>query len=141
MDLYTIASYYIKFRSLKLNFIEHVIMDILPYMNSIFLYILFIIKLMLNEDIRHVIIDDKKILVNYISNFESNIMYKYLWLWKFTGFNTIIESDRLMLCFTYNQNEYVLYIINSNMYYIYDMSSHTQTEPKPIIFNMISLDI
>ena len=158
MDFYTIANYYIKFRMKKLNFIDIAIMEILPIINLIWLYFLFVIKLILREDIRYVTINDKQLYIYHVTNnttIEDNTM-KYLWLWKYTGFdiNTLsmftnsntneVESNKYMIHFKYQYNEYILYIFPSgenSYYYLYDIKTDQKTDPRQILFNMIELDI
>lgn len=140
--------YYFKFRTLKLNFIEYIILNLVEKISEWQLYILYYIKLCFGEDIANLSI------LNENNEYESIYVYKIigdismiklLWKCKYKGFdissfNETNETDKFMIFFQYHKRHYILYIdLQMLVYYYYDIISEKTNCINNIEFGQIKL--
>lgn len=115
VDLFTLARYYLLFRTYKLNFIHFVVNWLLNYVSNAILWIFYGLKLAFGDDLRELELNDfqeSKVRILYVGNnylpgagLESNDdTIRYLWRWRssinvkdLTGRSYIIFEQRNLL--------------------------------------------
>lgn len=148
---------YLKFRTMKLNFIEKYILQLITILHSMHLYLLYVLKTYLGEDLRNVEVpivrnqetQTGQIYIIYIEKNDANCvsgpLMKILWTWKYTGFD--IEALRnngkyTIVSFKHHWKYYNLFInVDDGKYYFYDIMLERKSRIFDITFGQIEFDL
>lgn len=110
--LISIIFYLINFRTLKFQFLKRIYTIIFPFLHMKILYLLYIIKYCLNDDLRKICLSsDVKEIQSYIlyigkGNIEKTM--EILWYWRIFGFSmSSIYNHEVIL--KYDNKIYILY--------------------------------
>lgn len=135
--------YYLRFRTIKLNFIEYIMLNLIEKLYEYQLYILYYIKLCFGEDIFDLPIlnENNEYECIHIYNIISETsMIRLLWKWKYKGIDINDINTETMIFFYHNKKHYILYInITMNTYYFYDVGLKTTSCINDIEFGQIKL--
>lgn len=136
--------YYLKFRTMKLNFIEMVMLFLIETLDIRILEFLCQFKLKIGENL-HIVELDLPIEVTFI---QPKSLMRTLWKWKYTGFNIDdLENytGKAEIYFKHNSKRYILYInMITKIYYFKFLDDSTEDDNKyssefDIMFNQIEL--
>lgn len=140
--MYKIINLYIRFRTIKLRYMENIWLYLISKFNESILCLLFSLKMII-EDIRKVNINDEKTIITDIKNTKKSYM-NIIWKWKFTGFdiNDLYNDNETITYITKNDINYILYINGiDNKYRIYNIDKYEISDYNDIIFNILDFNI
>ncbi len=140
--MYKIINLYVRFRTIKLRYMENIWLYLISKFNESILCLLFSLKMII-EDIRKVNINDEKTIITDIKNTKKTYM-NIIWKWKFTGFdiNDLYNDNETITYITKNGINYILYINGiDNKYRIYNIDKYEISDYNDIIFNILDFNI